>query len=176
MFLRCVSITVSHVLTGAGTSPCLWEYFSLGGCVGLGSYNIFYNIFGYCTVYFTLGGCFGIGNEQCFWWWCCHSFELGIGPMVLLGRVSSDWWLSSRAHHWQGLLRGLDLSHYLPWTVTTLMGSASLGSSALMVHLGGCDLVLLAGMVLILLTGSPANRVCFLGLMALFSGYSVSAI
>ena len=57
----------------------LWE-----GVVGPGSYNIFYNIFGYCTVYFTLGGCFMIGNEQCFWWWCCHSFELGIGPMVLL--------------------------------------------------------------------------------------------
>ena len=45
-----------------------------------------------------------------------------------------------------------------------------------MVHLGGCDLVLLAGMVLTLLTGSPANLVCFFGLMALFSGYSVSAI
>ena len=26
-----------------------------------------------------------------------------------------------------GLLRGLDLSHYLPWTVTTLVGSASPG-------------------------------------------------
>ena len=23
-------------------------------------------------------------NEQCYWWWCCHSFELGISPMVLL--------------------------------------------------------------------------------------------
>ena len=80
MLLRCVSITVSHVLTGAGTSPCLREYFSLGGCVGLESYNIF----GYCTVYFTLAGCFGL-VMQCFWWWCCHSFELGIGPMVLLG-------------------------------------------------------------------------------------------
>ena len=33
----------------------------------------------------------------------------------------------SRAHHWTGLLRGLDLSHYLPWTVTTLLGSASPG-------------------------------------------------
>ena len=49
-------------------------------------------------------------------------------------------------------------------------------SSALMVHLGGCDLVLLAGMVLTLLTGSPANWVWFFSLMALFSGYSVSAI
>ena len=47
---------MSHVLTGAGTGPCLREYFSLGGCVGLGSYNIF----SYCTVYFTLGGCIGL--------------------------------------------------------------------------------------------------------------------
>ena len=33
----------------------------------------------------------------------------------------------SRAPPLTGLLRGLDLSHCLPWTVTTLMGSASLG-------------------------------------------------
>ena len=66
MFPRCVSITVSHVLTRAGTSLCLREYFSLGGCVGLESYNIFYNIFGYCTVYFTLGGCIGLGMSNAF--------------------------------------------------------------------------------------------------------------
>ena len=51
---------MSHILTGAGTSSGLREYFSLGGCVGLGSYNIFYNIFSYCTVYFSLGGCIGL--------------------------------------------------------------------------------------------------------------------
>ena len=55
-FLRYVSITVRHVIAGTCTSPCLREYFSLGGCAGLVSYNIF----GYCTVYFTLGGCIGV--------------------------------------------------------------------------------------------------------------------
>ena len=85
MFLRCVSITVSHVLTGAGTSPCLREYFSLGGCVSLESYNIFYNIFGYCTVYFTSGGCIGLGMSNVFGGGVVTPFELGIGPMVLLG-------------------------------------------------------------------------------------------
>ena len=65
----------------------------------------------------------------------------------------------SRAHHLTGLLRGLDLSHYLPWTVTNSSGISKSRSSASMVHLGGCDLVLLAGMVLTLVTGSPANRI-----------------
>ena len=37
----------------------------------------------YCLFHF--GRVFRIRKEQCFWWWCCHSFELGIGPMVLLG-------------------------------------------------------------------------------------------
>ena len=45
-----------------------------------------------------------------------------------------------------------------------------------MVHLGGCGLVLLADMVLTLITESPANLICFLGLMALFSGTNVSEI
>ena len=40
--------------------------FSLGGCVSLGSYNIFYNIFGYCIVYFTLGGCFVLEMSNAF--------------------------------------------------------------------------------------------------------------
>ena len=37
----------------------------------------------YCLFHF--GRVLRSGNEQCFWWWCCHSCELGIGPMVLLG-------------------------------------------------------------------------------------------
>ena len=53
MFLRYASIPVRHIFTGTCTSPCFREYFSLGGCAGLVSYNIF----GYFRVYFTLGGC-----------------------------------------------------------------------------------------------------------------------
>ena len=89
MFLRCVSITVSHILTGAGTSPCLGEYFSLGGCVGLGSYNIFYNIFSYFTVYFTLGGCFGLGMSNAF----------GGGVVTPLSLELAQWYC------WEGLFR-----------------------------------------------------------------------
>ena len=37
----------------------------------------------YCLFHF--GRVLRSSNEQCFWWWCCHSFELGICPMVLLG-------------------------------------------------------------------------------------------
>ena len=37
----------------------------------------------YCLFHF--GRVFRVENEQCIWWWCCHSCELGIGPMVLLG-------------------------------------------------------------------------------------------
>ena len=61
-FLRHVSITVSHVITGACTCPCFREYFSLGGCTGPGSYNSLV----YCTAvivireYFTLGSCIGV--------------------------------------------------------------------------------------------------------------------
>ena len=96
-------------------------------------------------------------------------------PNGTVGRVSSDWWLSlglttdrSPPRSWFKSLSALDCDNS--------NGISKSGSSALMVHLGGCDLVLLAGMVLTLLSGSPANRVCFLGLIALFSGYSVSAI
>ena len=92
-----------------------------------------------------------------------------------VGRVSSDWWLSlglttdrSPPRSWFKSLSALDCDNS--------NGISESGSSALMVHLGGCDLVLLAGMVLTLLTESPANWVCFLSLMALFSGYRVSAI
>ena len=46
----------------------------------------------YCLFHF--GRVFRIGNEQCIWWWCCHSFELGNWPNGTVGRVSSDWWLS----------------------------------------------------------------------------------
>ena len=37
----------------------------------------------YCLFHF--GRVYQSGNEQCFWWLCCYSFELLIGPMVLLG-------------------------------------------------------------------------------------------
>ena len=37
----------------------------------------------YCLFHF--GRVFHVGNEQCIWWWSRHSYELGIGPMVLLG-------------------------------------------------------------------------------------------
>ena len=37
----------------------------------------------YCLFHF--GRVYWFWNEQCYWWWCRHSFELGIGPMVLLG-------------------------------------------------------------------------------------------
>ena len=53
MFLRYASITVRHIFTETGTCPCFREYFSLGGCTGLVSYEMF----SYCRVYFTLGGC-----------------------------------------------------------------------------------------------------------------------
>ena len=52
----------------------------------------------YCLFHF--GRVFRVGNEQCIWWWCCHSCELGIGPMVLLGG-SLQIGAFSRAHHWQ---------------------------------------------------------------------------
>ena len=37
----------------------------------------------YCLFHF--GRVYVCPNEQCFWWWCCHPFELGIGPMALFG-------------------------------------------------------------------------------------------
>ena len=37
----------------------------------------------YCLFHF--GRVYQSCNEQYYWWWCRHSFELGIGPMVLLG-------------------------------------------------------------------------------------------
>ena len=84
MFLRCVSITVSHILTGAGTSPCLREYFSLGGYRS-GKLQYFLQYFRLLYCLFHFGRVFRFGNKKCFWWRCCHSFELGVGPIVLLG-------------------------------------------------------------------------------------------
>ena len=176
MFFRCVSITVSHVLTGAGTSPCLREYFSLGGCCVLGSYNIFYNIFGYCTVYFTLGGCFVLGMEQCIWWWCCHSCELGIGPMVLLGGSLQIGWLSlglttdrSPPRSWFKSLSALDCDNS---NGISKFGSFSFDGPFRRVWSGPpCWYGLDNWWLGLQQTGS-----CFLSLMALFSGYSVSAI
>ena len=48
--------------------------------------TIFSTIFSVMYCLFHFGRVYQSGNEQCFCWWCCHSFELGIGPMVLLGR------------------------------------------------------------------------------------------
>ena len=42
-------------------------------------------IFSVIVLFISLWGVCVCRNEQCFWWWCCHSFELGIGPMALLG-------------------------------------------------------------------------------------------
>ena len=50
----------------------------------------------YCLFHF--GRVCWCHNEQCYWWWCRHSFELGIGPMVLLGG-SLQIGAFSRAHH-----------------------------------------------------------------------------
>ena len=47
--------------------------------------TIFSTIFLVMVLFISLWEGVVIGNEQCFWWWCCHSYELGIGPMVLLG-------------------------------------------------------------------------------------------
>ena len=47
--------------------------------------TIFSTIFLVIVLFISLWEGVSVGNEQCFWWWCCHSFELGIGPMVLLG-------------------------------------------------------------------------------------------
>ena len=85
MFLRYASITVRHILTRACTSPCLREYFSLGGCVGLGSYNILGN----CTVYFTLGGCIGLGMSN----------VIGGGVVTPLSLELAQWYC------WEGLFR-----------------------------------------------------------------------
>ena len=96
-------------------------------------------------------------------------------PNGTVGRVSSDWWLSLGLTTDRSPLRSW-IKSLSALACDNSVGISKSGSSALMVHLGGCDLVLLAGMVLTLLTGSPANLVCFFGLMALYSGYSVSAI
>ena len=37
----------------------------------------------YCL--FNFGRVYRSWNEQCYWWWCHHSFELGVGQMVYLG-------------------------------------------------------------------------------------------
>ena len=100
MFLRYVSITVRHVLTGADTSPCFREYFSLGGCAGLVSCNIF----GYCTVYFTLGGCIGV----------IMSNVIGGGVVTLLSLELAQWYC------WEGLFRMMAFSraHHI-WQVSS---------------------------------------------------------
>ena len=85
-FLRHVSIIVSHNVTRACACPCFREYFSLRGCCSPGSYQYFQLLY-HCRCdqrLFYFGRVYWCGNEQCYLW-CCHSFELGIGPMVLLG-------------------------------------------------------------------------------------------
>ena len=85
-----MSPSLRHVLTGAGTSPCLREYFSLGLCAGLGSYNIF----NYCTVYFTLGGCIGLGMSN----------VIGGGVITPLSLELAQWYI------WEGLFRMMAFS------------------------------------------------------------------
>ena len=58
-------------------------------CCVLGSYNIFYNIFGYCTVYFTLGGCFVLVMSNAF----------GGGVVTPLSLELAQWYC------WEGLFR-----------------------------------------------------------------------
>ena len=125
-FLRHVCITVSHIFTGTGTCPCFGEYFSLGGCGGPGSYNIFiyYTAVIVIRESFTLGGCLDVGMSNAI---CgCHSFELGIDSMVLLGgSLQYDGFLYGSSL--TDCLQDLVLSSYLPWLVTTLLLSASSG-------------------------------------------------
>ena len=61
-------------------------------CSGKLQYFLQYFRLLYCLFHF--GRVFCIGNEQCIWWWCCHSFELGIGWEGLFRLVAF-----SRAHH-----------------------------------------------------------------------------
>ena len=156
-FLRHVSIAVSQVFTRTGTCSCFREYFSLGGCTGLGSYNIFV----YCTAvivireYVTLWGCIGVRMSN-----------------AICGGIVTPLSLElAQCHCWEGLFSMMVFSK-----AHNSIGVCKSGSPALMVHLGGCGLVLLAGVVLTLVTWSLANLICFLGLMALFSGTNVSEI
>ena len=71
--------------TSTCTSPCLREYFSLGGCAGLVSYNIF----GYCTVNFNLGWCVGV----------VMSNVIGGGVVTPLSLELAQWYC------WEGLFR-----------------------------------------------------------------------
>ena len=59
--------------------------FLFGRVCHSGKLQYFLQYFWLLNCLFHFGRVFRVGNEQCFWWWCCHSFELGIGPMVLLG-------------------------------------------------------------------------------------------
>ena len=63
--------------------------FLFGRGVSLGRYNIFYNIFGYCTVYFTLGGYFGLEMSNAF----------GGGVVTPLSLELAQWYC------WEGLFR-----------------------------------------------------------------------
>ena len=87
------SVDVPQVCLHHCESPPHWSWYqslslriSLFGRVcrsGKSQYFLQYFRLLYCLFHF--GRVFWFGNEQCFWWWCCHSFELGIGSMVLLG-------------------------------------------------------------------------------------------
>ena len=123
MFLSYVCITVGNVFTGAGTCPCLREYFSLGGCVGLGSYNIF----GYCTVYFTLGRCISLAMSN----------AIGGGVVIPLSLELAQWYCweglfrlmaFSMAHQvWQVPSEVLVKNHCLPRLVTTQLFGGPFG-------------------------------------------------
>ena len=101
-FPRCVSITMNHIFAGTGTFSNFREYFSLRGCTGPESYNIFV----YCTTvivireYFTLGECISVGMSNAI----CG----GVVTPLSLELAQRHCWevlfrlmALSRAHHWQ---------------------------------------------------------------------------
>ena len=134
-----MSITVSHILTGACTRPCLREYFS-GRVWWSWKLKYFWLLYScYCDQrIFHFGRVDWSCNEQCYLWWGCHSFELGIDPMALLGG-SAGWWLSL------GLITDrLPLRSWFKFK-SALVGDNSFSisksrSPAFMVHFGGCGL------------------------------------
>ena len=122
----CLHHCESHPHWSWYQSLSLRKFSFFGGCVRSGKLQYFLQYFRLLYCLFHFGRVLRFGNEQCFRWWCCPSFELRIGPMVLLGgslQIGGFLYGSPLTGH----LRGLDLSHYLPWTVITLLGSASPG-------------------------------------------------
>ena len=124
--------------------------------------------------YFTLGGCFGVNMSN----------AICVGVVTPLSMELAQWhcWEGlfsmiafSRAHHSQ-ISSEVLIKFISALTCDNSIGISKSRSPALMVHVRGCGLVLLTGMILTLVTGFPANLICFLGFMALFSGTDVSEI